>query len=153
RYPAEVRVMRAVFAIFDRMTALDFVGVYDSLGRLSTMGLLPGFEWTVAALNSPVVDDRGLRLLPSTVGQSLAGFDLLVGPGGFGTRELMHDAKFMAWLGSAQSAPLKASVCTGSLLLGAAGFLRGKPATTHPSAFDALAQYCGEVRQDRVVDA
>ena len=49
--------------------------------------------------------------------------------------------------------PLKASVCTGALLLGAAGFLAGKSATTHPSALRELEPYCGEVRTDRVVDA
>jgi cyclohexyl-isocyanide hydratase len=145
--------MRAAFVIFDRMTALDFVGVYDPLGRLRTMGVLPDFEWTVCAMTATVVDDRGLRFLPNTVGESLEHFDLLVAPGGFGTRALQHDAAFIRWLQTAQCVPLKASVCTGALLLGAAGFLAGKPATTHPSALRELQAYCGEVRAERVIDA
>jgi cyclohexyl-isocyanide hydratase len=145
--------MRAAFVIFDRMTALDFVGVYDCLGRLKTLGLLPDFEWTVSALNAPVTDDRGLRFLPDVVGQSLSGFDLVVVPGGHGTRALAHDASFIDWIRSSRDVPLKASVCTGALLLGAAGFLADKPATTHPSAFKELEPYCREVRPERVVDA
>jgi cyclohexyl-isocyanide hydratase len=145
--------MRAAFVIFDRMTALDFVGVYDPLGRLRTMGVLADFEWKVCAAAATVADDRGLRFLPDLVGESLAPFDLLVVPGGYGMRALRHDPSFVDWLRTAEGVPLKASVCTGALLLGAAGFLAGKPATTHPNAMRELEPYCGEVRSDRVVDA
>ena len=145
--------MRAAFVIFDRMTALDFVGVYDPLSRLHTMGLLPNFEWKVCAVTATVADDRGLRFLPDLVGESLEYFDLLVVPGGRGTRALRHDPAFVQWLWTADRVPLKASVCTGALLLAAAGFLVGKPATTHPSAMRELEPYCGEVRSERVVDA
>jgi len=145
--------MRAAFVIFDGMTALDFVGAYDPLGRLRTMGVLPDFEWSVCATTGTVADDRGLRFLPDLVGGSLERFDLLVVPGGHGTRALRHDPAFVAWLRTAAGVPLKASVCTGALLLGAAGFLAGKPATTHPSARRELEPYCGEVRSERVVDA
>lgn len=145
--------MRAAFVIFDRMTALDFVGAYDPIGRLRTMGVLPDFEWSVCAIAKTVTDDRGLRFLPDLVGESLTHFDLMVVPGGFGTRDLQDDATFVKWLRTAECVPIKASVCTGALLLGAAGFLAGKPATTHPSAMPELERYCGEVRTERVVDA
>src|SRR3954453_18466618 len=113
------------------MTALDFVGIYDPLTRLRLMGIDPNFAWRVCAWQAPVADDRGLRFAPAAVGEPLVGYDLLVVPGGSGTRTLMRDAEFLRWFGTAASVPLKASVCTGSLLLGAAGFLRGKAATTH----------------------
>jgi cyclohexyl-isocyanide hydratase len=74
-------------------------------------------------------------------------------PGGFGTRTLMHNAAFLNWLRTAAPVPLKASVCTGSLLLGAAGFLTGKRATTHPSAIAELAPLCAATTSERVVDA
>ena len=64
----------------------------------------------------------------------------------------MKDAAFLDWLRTASEVPLKASVCTGSLLLGAAGFLVGKRATTHPSAVAELAPFCAEVVEDRIVD-
>ncbi|HSC93335.1 MAG TPA: DJ-1/PfpI family protein, partial [Burkholderiales bacterium] len=56
------------------------------------------------------------------------------------------------WLKGARSVPLKVSVCTGALLLGAAGFLQGRRATTHPSAYKELEPYCGMVVRERVVD-
>jgi cyclohexyl-isocyanide hydratase len=145
--------MRAAFVIFDGMTALDFVGVYDPLGRLRTMGLLSDFEWTVCATTETVTDDRGLRFLPNSVAQPLDSFDLLIVPGGYGTRGLRHESSFVDWLRTAERVPLKASVCTGALLLGAAGFLAGKPATTHPNAMSELEPHCAEVRSERVVDA
>jgi transcriptional regulator GlxA family with amidase domain len=145
--------MRAAFVVFDRMTALDFVGVYDPLTRLRSMGLDPRFDWRVCAWQTPVADDRGLRFSPDTVGESLGGFDLLVVPGGFGTRALARDADFLRWLGTAAGVPLKVSVCTGALLLGAAEFLRGKPATTHPKALSELAGFCADVVERRIVDA
>jgi cyclohexyl-isocyanide hydratase len=73
-------------------------------------------------------------------------------PGGFGTRTLQHDRSFLDWLKTAQSARLKVSVCTGALLLGAAGFLQGRRATTHPSAYKELKPYCAAVVEERVVD-
>lgn len=145
--------MRTAFVIFDRMTALDFVGVYDPLTRLRSMDLLPDFEWQVCALTEFVTDDRGLRFQPDLVGGALAGFDLVVVPGGIGTRALQHDAAFIEWLQTAKSAKLKASVCTGALLLGAAGFLEGHAATTHPGAYLDLEPYCEYVFAERVVDA
>jgi transcriptional regulator GlxA family with amidase domain len=146
-------LLRAAFVVFDRMTALDFVGVYDPLTRLRSMGLVPRFDWRVCTWQVPVADDRGLRFAPDSVGEPLDGFDLLVVPGGFGTRALARDADFLRWLGTAADVPLKASVCTGSLLLGAAGFLRGKPATTHPKAYPELAEFCASVVERRIVDA
>src|SRR5687767_12504086 len=100
------------------MTALDFVSVYDPLTRLRSMGILPDFRWRVCAMTASVSDDRGLRFTPDMVGGALSGFDLLIVPGGYGTRALMRDRSFLDWLRSASSVPLKASVCTGSLLLG-----------------------------------
>jgi cyclohexyl-isocyanide hydratase len=145
--------MRTAFVIFDRMTSLDFIGIFDPLGRLRTMGILPDFEWAVCAVTDTVTDDRGLRFLPDRVGQTLEGFDLVVIPGGYGTRALQHDTAFLAWLRTASGVPLKVSVCTGALLLGAAGFLAGKRATTHPNSLKELEPYCAEVRSERLVDA
>jgi transcriptional regulator GlxA family with amidase domain len=144
--------MKTAFIVFDRVTALDLIGIYDPLTRLDTMHLMPGFEWDVCAFASPVGDDRGLPLAATLVGQPLSGYDLIVVPGGLGTRPLHKDQAFLDWLRTAEPVKLKVSVCTGALLLGAAGFLRGKKATTHPSAFDLLRPYCAQVVDERVVD-
>ena len=144
--------MKAAFIIFDRMTALDFVGVYDPVTRLKSMGLLPELNWELCAYSEKVTDDRGLAFAPTKVCEPLRGYDLLIVPGGFGTRSLVGDVGFIEWLKTAGDCELKASVCTGSLLLGAAGFLEGRRATTHPNAFRELERFCAEVVDQRVVD-
>jgi cyclohexyl-isocyanide hydratase len=144
--------LKAALVVFDNMTTLDFVGFYDPLTRLKTMKLLPDLEWNVCAMGGKVVDDRGLGVLADRTGQSLEGFDLLFVPGGFGTRGLQHDASFVDWLRTGAGAQLKVSVCTGALLLGAAGWLRGLRATTHPNALRELEPYCGTVVRERIVD-
>jgi cyclohexyl-isocyanide hydratase len=77
---------------------------------------------------------------------------MVVVPGGFGTRALVHDAGFIQWLKTCEPCKWKVSVCTGALLLGAAGFLKGKRATTHPSAFRELEPFCVSVLDARIVD-
>jgi len=144
--------MKTAFIIFDRMTRLDFIGVYDPLTRLKSMGLMPEFTWDICAMSEDVVNDKKLRIGPTVVGRPPSGYGLLVVPGGLGTRELRHDRAFVDWIRTSEPVKLKASVCTGSLLLGAAGFLKDKRATTHPNAFNELQQYCAQVVNDRVVD-
>jgi len=146
--------MRIAFVAFDRMNMLDFFGAYDALMRLKTLGLVEGLTCNTCALKEEVRDIHGLTLKADTVQSSLDGYDVVVVPGGIGTRTLMHDEIFLAWIKSARFAPLKAGVCTGALLLGAAGFLKDKRATTHSNAFDVLTPYCKEVvENERVVDA
>jgi transcriptional regulator GlxA family with amidase domain len=145
--------MRVAFILFDDLTALDLIGLYDPITRLRSMGFRPDLAWEFCAQRPEVHDDRGLRLTATLVGAPLSDFDVLAVPGGFGTRHLVTDVSFLAWLRTAEPVPLKAAVCTGSLLLGAAGWLTGLPATTHPNSLSELGAWCGEVRRDRVVDA
>jgi cyclohexyl-isocyanide hydratase len=144
--------MKAAFVVFDQMTSLDFIGFYDPVTRLKSMNIMADFEWRICALTPQVVDDRGLRMQADTVNAPLDDYDLLFVPGGFGSRSLQHNSRFIDWLVSARSAPLKVSVCTGALLLGAAGFLRGLRATTHPGALKELEPYCRTVVRERIVD-
>lgn len=144
--------MKAAFIIFDQMTALDFIGFYDPLTRLKSMDFMPDFTWHICSFCDDVFDPQGLRFLHDQLKQPLNDFDLLVVPGGYGSRSLQHNEEFISWLQTAESVPLKASVCSGSLLLGAAGFLHGKKATTHPKAYTELTRYCAEVVDQRIVD-
>jgi transcriptional regulator GlxA family with amidase domain len=144
--------MRMAFVIYDGMTALDFIGAYDPLTRLNTMNLLPDVSWHVCAITTTVRDGGGLRFVPDLVGQPLRGYDLVFVPGGFSTRELVDDADFIAWINTAAETPLLTSVCTGSLLLGAAGLLKDVRATTHPTAYEQLRPFCREVVDERIVD-
>jgi transcriptional regulator GlxA family with amidase domain len=147
--------MKAALVVFDRMTYLDFVGFYDGVTRLRSMNILPDFEWRICSNRKQVADDRGptgMTMLADSVMEPLDGYDLLYVPGGMGTRQLQNDADFVSWIRTAAPVKLKVSVCTGALLLGAAGFLKGRRATTHPSALKELEPYCGTVLSDRIVD-
>lgn len=142
--------MHVAFVAYDGMTALDFVGAFDPVTRLSTMGYLD-LSWGVCARTPVATANANLRVEVDAVAEPLTDCDLLVVPGGFATRTLVDDDAFVEWLRGGRDTDLVASVCTGSLLLGAAGYLDGRRATTHPSAYDDLAAYCTVVR-DRVVD-
>jgi cyclohexyl-isocyanide hydratase len=145
--------MRAAFVLFDGLTSLDFVGLYDPLTRLKSMQIMTDFHWDVCGLSEEVTDDRGLRIRVNSVPRSLSGYDILLVPGGFASRQLQSNAAFLDWLRTAAPVPLKASVCSGALLLGSAGFLTGQRATTHPNAFTELAKYCEVDTSARVVDS
>jgi cyclohexyl-isocyanide hydratase len=148
-----MQIKRIAYFIFSRMTLLDFVGIYDVLRRVALLGIDGEVKHRVIGSESPVVDEGGLGLIPDGVYESLASFDLLIVPGGMGTRELMGDERCMAFLRSWGDQRPVASVCTGSLLLGKCGFLNGRRATTHHLALDTLAPFCAETVSDaRVVD-
>jgi transcriptional regulator GlxA family with amidase domain len=144
--------MKIAFIIYQGMTALDFVGLYDPLTRLKNVGFMPELEWEICAYTSEVKDSSGLGFLPTKVKDPLSHYDMIIVPGGFSSRRLVDDVDFIRWLRTAKPCKLKASVCTGSLLLGAVGFLKGKKATTHGSVLDDLREYCSSVVEERIVD-
>ena len=144
--------MKIAFIIYNGMTTLDFVGVYDPVTRLRTMGYVRNLEWDIYSHTKRVKDNTGLAVLPTKVNKSLKNYDMVFVPGGLGSKKLIKDKGFIEWLKTARDSNLKVSVCTGSLLLGAAGFLKGKKATTHPNAFNELKRFCSQVVDQRIVD-
>ena len=82
----------------------------------------------------------------------MSDYDVVIIPGGLGTRKLQYDNKFIRWVKTAEDVKYKVSVCTGSLILGAAGFLKERKATTNYSEYGLLKRYCKEVVKDRIVD-
>ncbi len=144
--------MKTAFVVFDDMTTLDFLGAFDPLTRLKTMGFKDDFEWDICGISEEVTDDRGLVIKPNAVCLPLVDYDMIVIPGGRATKELQHNEEFLQWIRTSSLVKLKVSVCTGSLILGAAGFLKNKRATTHPSAFRELEPYCLRVIKQRIVD-
>lgn len=143
--------MKLAIILFETMTSLDFIGFYDGVTRLKSMGFIDNLSWDICAYDEQVSDDRGVTYKIPCVRPNLAGYDLIFVPGGMGTRTLIHDTAFIAWLQTAKDVPYKVAVCTGSLLLGAAGFLKGKKATTHPNALELLAAYTEQVETKRIV--
>lgn len=144
--------MKIAFVIYNGMTALDFIGIYDPLIRLKTMGFIEDLQWEICAYTAVVEDNAGLQFMPTKTGQPLNDYDMIIVPGGKGSRVLINDDGFLDWLRTAQLCKIKVSVCTGSLLLGAAGFLKDRMATTHPSATSTLKKYCQSVVNRRIVD-
>ncbi|HAD04082.1 MAG: thiamine biosynthesis protein ThiJ [Desulfuromonadales bacterium GWD2_61_12] len=144
--------MKIAFIVYERMNALDFIGVYDPLSRLQSMGFLPDLEWEVCGLRREIPGEKGMLFEVTRVAESLAAYDVIVVPGGPGSRSLLHNEKFITWLRTATLIPLKVSVGSGSLLLGQAGFLIGRRATSHPHAFLELEPFCARVDDARIVD-
>ena len=143
--------MRLAYVLFSGITLLDFVGFYDPISRLKSQGYLPDLSWDLCAYEATVADGFRLGLTIDRVRPDLGEYDMIFVPGGFGSRRLVDDADWLDWLRTAAPVPLKVSVCTGSLLLGAAGFLAGRRATTHFSEYDALQQWAGEVVRGEIV--
>jgi putative intracellular protease/amidase len=141
--------MKIAIPIFDKVTALDAVGPYEVLSRL------PGAELKFVGFEpGPVkTDNRMLSLHVETALEDFADPDVLVVPGGFGTRPLMKDERMLGWVREVhQTSQWTTSVCTGSLVLGAAGLLDGLEATTHWAAMDVLERLGARPTGRRVVE-
>lgn len=149
------RVTGTRFALvaFEGMTLLDLVGAYDPLSRIRSMGFDKESRVELVSARGEVPWlDGGARLHVARVRPDLSEFDVLVIAGGHGTRTLVDDRAVVQWIASFPANRIAASVCTGALLLGAAGRLKGKRATTHHSSWDALSQYGATLVKERVVD-
>jgi transcriptional regulator GlxA family with amidase domain len=144
--------MRIAYILFDGITWLDFIGIYDPISRLKSLNYLPDLSWDICSFTKNVSDNFGLTIKPDLIQNSLAEYDVIIIPGGFGTRKLQFDPAFIAWIKTADKVKYKISICTGSLILGASGFLKHKKATTNYQEYEALKPYCSEVLKDRIVD-
>jgi transcriptional regulator GlxA family with amidase domain len=126
---------------FDDMEVLDFAGPYEVFNVAGELGDGDPFSvFSVGVGDGPVTGRGGFTVLPT---YSLADApipDLVVVPGGAGSRALMKDEQVLSWVRErAAEAELLMSVCTGALVLGAAGLLARRAATTHHDAYDELA--------------
>lgn len=133
--------------LFPAVTQLDLTGPYEVLVRM------PGAKIElVAKTMDPVVSDRGLAIMPTKMIEGAPACDLLVVPGGPGTDDAILDPD---WLDFVRDQSKKArwifGICTGSLLLGAAGLLRGRRSGGHWLARDLLTQFGATVVDDRMV--
>ncbi|QHT55997.1 DJ-1/PfpI family protein [Cellulomonas sp. H30R-01] len=126
--------------VFDGAEELDVVGPFDVLSSWAAHSPLHPEVVTFSADGAGVRCAKGLCLVPDTSAEEIGPLHVLVYPGGAGTRPLAADSEHLEWLrGVRATTPLVASVCTGALVLAAAGLLAGRPATTHWAAFDELA--------------
>jgi transcriptional regulator GlxA family with amidase domain len=141
--------VRIAILIFDRLTALDAIGPYEVLSRL------PGAELRMVGTETgPNRTDTGALGIEADLALAeLADPDVILVPGGAGSRPLMGDPEVLDWLRAAhQQSTWTTSVCTGSLVLGAAGILDGKRATSHWAYLDRLRDLGAEPVEERVVE-
>ena len=144
--------MKFAFIVYDGVTLLDFAGVFDPVTRLRSMGFRQDLEYHVCAQRDTVRSYEGLEIRPDRVGNCLRGYDYVFIPGGNGIAALLGDRLFLAWLRDVSPETVLTAVCGGTLLLGAAGFLKGRRATTHPELMKYLGRFAGETAEDRIVD-
>ncbi len=129
--------------IFEDVEVLDFCGPFEvfSVTRLNEEKRReepsPFDVFLVAETKSPVLTTGGMKVLPDHDLETCPALDILIVPGGWGTRKEMHNARLLEWIAAnAKGLETLTSVCTGALLLGKAGLLEGKRATTHWRSLD-----------------
>lgn len=140
--------MKITILLFDRFTALDAVGPYEVLQRL------PGADLTFVApeIGHVSTDTKRLTMHVDTKMADVTATDILVVPGGHGTRALEENQTVLAWVRAMhETTQYTTSVCTGSLVLAAAGLLTGLPATCHWGVIDRLAEHGALPTHERVV--
>jgi putative intracellular protease/amidase len=140
--------MDIAIPLFDGITALDAIGPYEVLSRL------PGARARFVAISPGPqrTDNRMLTLVADEPLSAVPRPEIVLVPGGFGTRALLTPNPLLDWIRQAhETSQWTTSVCTGSLLLAAAGVLRGLEATTHWMSLDRLADYGARPVRRRVV--
>jgi cyclohexyl-isocyanide hydratase len=135
------------FVLFPRLTQLDLTGPYEVLCRV------PDVEIDlVASTRDPVPSERGLAIVPTTTFSACAPLDMVCVPGGPGVNDALGDAEILGFLqGVAPQARYITSVCTGSLVLGAAGLLEGRRAACHWMSRDLLRRFGADPMPGRVI--
>lgn len=140
-------MLHIAFLLFPDVTQLDLTGPAQVLSRLGDVKLD-----LVAKTREPVQTDAQFALLPTATFAEVQSTDILCVPGGFGTIAAMEDPETLAWLRQvSEGAQWVTSVCTGSLLLAAAGLLTGYRAACHWASRDQLAFFGAEPATERIV--
>ena len=144
----ELSPISVAFLVFPNVTQLDLTGPAQVLSRLgnTTVNLV----WKD---KTPVPTDAGFPLLPTATFDEIDQADILCVPGGLGTMEIMQDREVLSWLQKvAANADWVTSVCTGSLVLGAAGLLKGYKSACHWASVDQLAFFGATPVRQRIVE-
>ena len=133
--------------LFPRLTQLDLTGPYEVFARMPRTQV-----HLIAASLEPVRSEHGLAIVPTADFDTAPPLDILFVPGGPGQQQVMEDERFIGFLRKrGQEARYVTAVCTGSLLLGAAGLLKGYRATTHWFSLELLGSLGAEPVSERVV--
>lgn len=147
---------RIAVLLFEGVEELDFAGPWEVLSAWAHQWPDDGIEAFTLGPAGEIRCAKGLRVVADHTRATAPPFELLIFPGGRGTRPLLADAEMIAWVrGLADAGVTIASVCTGALVLAKAGLLDGKPATTHHGSLELLASLGRDIdvrADDRFVD-
>jgi len=144
----ELSPISVAFLVFPNVTQLDLTGPAQVLSRLGNTSV--NLVWKD---KDPVPTDAGFPLLPTATFDDIDQVNILCVPGGLGTMEMMQDPEVLAWLQkAAANADWVTSVCTGSLVLGAAGLLKGYKSACHWASVDQLAFFGATPVRQRIVE-
>jgi transcriptional regulator GlxA family with amidase domain len=141
--------MKVAFYLYPRFTALDWIGPHDVFNSVPDMECI-----TVAESAGAIPNETGdIEIIATHARDDVDSTDILLIPGGYGTRPLISDEPTLDWIRAIhETTTYTTSVCTGALLLAAAGLLDGIPATTHWVERDLLAELGAKPVPDRVVE-
>lgn len=143
----EENIMKIAFLLYEGMTALDLIGPYEILSRLPSAN-----NFRVAKSAGPILTDSHITLIADSSLADITQADLLVIPGAGRATTLQTEPVILEWISRIhKTTQYTASICTGSLILGAAGLLSGIHATTHWAAFDRLSLWGAIPTKRRVV--
>jgi len=141
--------LQVAIPLFDQCTALDAIGPYEVLQRIPTLDI----TFVGHQRGEVRTENRMLGLSVDATFEEAPEPDIIMFPGGVGSRPLQDDQRVLEWVRHAHATSrYTTSVCTGSLVLGAAGLLRGLTATTHWSCYDELAVHGAIPTAERVVE-
>ena len=145
-----MKTRTVAIVIFDDIEVLDFCGPFEIFSVTGArQGLKPFAVHTVAEELRPITTRGGLRVIPDQSFETSTSADIILVPGGLGTRREMNNPKMLQWIkDNASHAELVLSVCTGALVLGKAGLLDGLSATTHHLALDELRAVSSQIKID-----
>jgi transcriptional regulator GlxA family with amidase domain len=160
--PKNKMILRNVaILLFDDVEVLDFAGPFEVFSVASELNDYKPFRvMTVAAEKRVVVAKNGLSVNPEHAVNACPNAEIVIIPGGIGSKQVIQDERIIAWVQkAAQEAEFVLSVCTGSRILAKAGLLDGKPATSHHEAFENLRELApqvdwqeGDWRETRFID-
>ncbi len=128
--------MKIGIVLYDKVNLLNFAQISDFVRGLE------GARVKTYALKPEIVDEVGLRLHPEIYAESLYGLEAIIVPDGIGALSLRYDEIFLSWIKGALGAKFKIGLDLGVLILGGAGFLKGREAAIRGGYKNALSEYC-----------
>ena len=141
--------MRIAFLIFDDLTTLDAIGPFEVLCRIPEAEVM--FVGETAGIKR--ADPKSLGLVADYSIADVTSADILLVPGGRGVAQVREKPHMLGWIRQIDATTQwTTSVCTGALVLGAAGLLKGRPATTHWAALEKLREFGADPRKERFVE-